>query len=78
MAFSTPKGASAGGRNSLVTILEGVDARDLAEMLPELDVSSYMPPFAGTVQEVRAAASYLALRVGGDPGTPEWVVRGDE
>ncbi|PLY01529.1 MAG: hypothetical protein C0624_10275 [Desulfuromonas sp.] len=68
----------AGGRNSLVGILEGVDAVDIADMLPDLADSGYMPPFAGTEQETRAAASYLAQIVGGDPGNPAWVVHGDE
>ena len=67
----------AGGRNSLVGILEGVDAADIADMLGDLDASSYMPPFAGTEQEARAAASFLAQVVGGDPATPAWVVHGE-
>jgi cytochrome bd-type quinol oxidase subunit 1 len=66
-----------GGRNSLVTLLEGVDAESLSYMLPELDSSSYMPPFVGTAVEVRAASSYLARTVGGDPGTAEWVLNGE-
>ena len=66
------------GRNSLVGILEGVDAVDIAELLPDLDGSGYMPPFVGTEQEARAAAAYLARVVGGDPGSAAWVVRGEE
>jgi len=68
----------AGGRNSLVSILEGVDAVDIADMLADLDASGYMPPFVGTEQEARAASSYLAQVVGGDPSSPQWVVIGDE
>jgi len=68
----------AGGRNSLADLLAGVDASDIADLLGDLDASSYMPPFVGTGQEARAAAGYLALRGGGDPGSAEWVVDGAE
>ncbi len=67
----------AGGRNSLAGLLEGLDAVDIVEFLPYLGESSYMPPFVGTEQEARAAAAYLARVVGGDPGSPAWVVSGD-
>ena len=65
-----------GGRNSLPDILDGVDAESAFYLLDDL-ARSYMPPFAGSPQEKRAAAAYLAVISGGEVPSGTWVIAGD-
>jgi hypothetical protein len=73
-----------GGRSSLpdlVNRLGTTTAEDIGYFLDSLGDYPYMPHFAGTPAEQRAAAAYMAVLVGGaaanDGIDPQWVVEGE-
>jgi cytochrome bd-type quinol oxidase subunit 1 len=73
-----------GGRSSLpdlVNRLGTTTAEDIGYFLASLGDYPYMPHFAGTPAEQRAAAAYMAVLVGGaaanDGIDPQWVVEGE-
>lgn len=65
-----------GGRNALPDLLAGIDAESAFYLLDSLS-RTYMPPFAGTDVEKRAAAAYLATISGGEKPAGSWVVSGE-